>query len=98
MKNSKEGEEQKVKTLELALKDREDARDQTKSNGKDEKKDATVEPELSNNTQKQDVYCHYYNNFPSCDFERITSKKCKFKHQKSPTCRYGKICNRRKCI
>ena len=85
-----------MKTSELALKDKEDAREQT--NGKDAKNDAPVEPELSNNTQKQWIYCHFYNNYKSCDFERMTCKKCQFKHQKSPTCRYGIICNRHKCM
>ena len=101
MKNSKESEEQKVKTLELALKDKEDAREQTNpanSNGKDKRNDAAVEPELSNNTQKQGIFCHFYNNYESCDFEKMTGKKCQFIHQKSPRCRFGIVCSRNKCM
>ena len=101
MKSSKENEEQKGKTLELALKDKEDAREQTNpanSNGKDEKTDASVEPELSNNTRNQGIFCNFYNNYESCDFERITGKKCHFIHKESPRCRFGIVCNRHKCM
>ena len=101
MKSSKENEEQKGKTLELALKDKEDAREQTNpanSNGKDKRNDAAVEPELSNNTQKQEMYCHFYNNNKSCDFEKMTGKNCQFVHQKSPGRRFWIVCSRNKCM
>ena len=97
IKNSKESEKQKLKALELALKDKEDAREQTNSansNGKD----ASVETELSNNVKNQGIYCHFYNNYKSCNFEKMNGKKCQFIHQKSPKCRFEIVCSRNKCM
>ena len=39
-------------------------------------------------------YCHYFNNNKYCPFEEIG---CKFRHEDSSRCKYGKCCQNRLC-
>ena len=44
------------------------------------------------------IYCHYFNNFDACRFMEITGRQCRFLHRRSPKCRFGFACNRKKCM
>ena len=50
------------------------------------------------NTKQKVQYCHFYSNFGKCMFEETTGNRCKFSHQKAPTCNYDGKCNRKKCM
>ena len=47
---------------------------------------------------KKQKFCHYFSNFGHCKFEEDTGRKCKFEHRKAPACKFGKECNRDKCM
>ena len=42
-------------------------------------------------------YCHFYNN-GTCHFEEKYGRKCRFSHEKAPTCAFDGKCNRNKCM
>ena len=44
------------------------------------------------------IFCHYHNNFKSCQFKEITGRKCHFLPKRSPKCKFGVVCTRRKCM
>ena len=47
---------------------------------------------------KLSIFCHYHNNYQSCQFKEITGRQCHFLHKRSPKCKFGVACNRRKCM
>ena len=45
------------------------------------------------NSGESKKFCHFWNNMGKCTYQ-----KCKFLHEKSPTCKYDGFCNRQKCM
>ena len=48
--------------------------------------------------QKKILYCHYWNNGGSCNFEERTGRQCKFEHKEAPRCKFDGQCNRKACM
>ena len=44
------------------------------------------------------LYCHYWNNGGSCNFEERTGRPCKFEHKQAPRCIFDGNCNRKACM
>ena len=44
--------------------------------------------------EKVKIYCHYFNNMKTCPF----GEECIFLHEDSRKCKYGKLCERLKCM
>ena len=57
-----------------------------------------AQPAAVNDRPQRIQYCHFFNNFGHCQFEEKTGRKCKFSHEKAPTCKFGTECNRKKCM
>ena len=51
-----------------------------------------------NRVGKNVQYCHFWNNYGSCHFEKKNGRPCKYAHAKAPACKYAAKCNRQKCM
>ena len=49
-------------------------------------------------TESKQLYCHYWNNFGSCQFELKTGRTCKFAHKSAPQCKVDGKCTRKLCM
>ena len=76
------------------------------SQGKDEKLVEIEHTVMVRNTiddqvpikPESSIFCHYFNNDDACRFILITGRQCRFLHRRSPKCRFGFACNRKKCM
>ena len=55
---------------------------------------ATGNEQSQNRRSRQ--YCHYWNNYGSCNFQEQTGRECKYEHAKAPQCKYQADCDRKK--
>lgn len=69
---------------------------ETKAPDQDKK---SLNNKTDKNLSKRKIqYCHFFNNYGECKFEKKTGIKCKFAHQKAPLCKFGVQCNHKKCM
>ena len=47
---------------------------------------------------KQILYCHFWNNYGSCNYQEKTGRPCKFEHKQAPRCNFDGNCNRKACM
>ena len=50
------------------------------------------------NERRKVRFCHYWNNFGSCQYESKTQRKCKFQHKTAPRCNFDGHCGRKFCM
>ena len=43
-------------------------------------------------------FCHFWNNFGTCNFEEKRGVPCKFEHKPAPTCNFDGECTRKRCM
>ena len=48
--------------------------------------------------QENILYCHFWNNRGSCNFEERNGRRCKFEHKTAPQCKHDGDCNRKSCM
>ena len=75
---------------------------ETKSSPRTENSSKSLNDRLNQNegrTVMKKLYCHYFSNYGTCDYEKRTRNKCKFEHSdKPPMCENGTSCSRSKCM
>ena len=49
-----------------------------------------------NKEQRKTLYCHYWNNGGSCNFEERNGRRCRFEHKEAPTCNFDGNCTHKK--
>ena len=43
-------------------------------------------------------YCHFWNNYGSCNYEDKNGRPCKFAHTSAPKCYFDGECSRKRCM
>ena len=50
------------------------------------------------NRHRRVQFCHFWNNFGTCNFEEKRGVPCKFEHKPAPTCNFDGECTRKRCM
>ena len=97
MKQNKGSGYRRVSPAEVAEKQREEGR-RTNGNETTNARSATKKATTEAESDVDEDYCHFYNNYSKCLFEENTGRKCKYAHKKAPICSYDGNCERSKCM
>ena len=61
-------------------------------------KNVNKNSEMKDEKQRKPQYCHYWNNFGTCNFELKNGRPFKFEHISAPRCNFDGNCNRKCCM